>query len=146
VMTLQTALLLREELENLGAEVRLTREELVPVSPRRPEELDLGKFARLTLLESADRSWFRNLVLRWPVGPELFREFERSGQVRSLFEEFRRGTYFIGREDLDARIGIAREFEPDLILVIHFDAVPGGEDSHGVSPRAYNYTKAYVPG
>ncbi|MFL5785265.1 MAG: N-acetylmuramoyl-L-alanine amidase [Bacteriovoracaceae bacterium] len=141
VINLQTALVLKEELEKLGAIVLVTREGAAPVSTIPREELNLTDYGRLALRERAFESWFQDLLNTAPAGTSLFNAFEKSSKVQALFKESARDNYFILRNDLDARVEKIDDFQPDISLVIHYDAA-----TSGVNPISYSRVKTYVHG
>lgn len=146
LMALQTALLLEKEFTALGAEVMLTRRGLEPVTPIPYSRLNLREFGRVELRQSALSDWFRSLLLSGAPGPELYRAFENSRDVRRLFSEDARSRYFILRADLDARSNMIQMFNPDVTLIIHYDSMDPANDPNGLNPNGYVRTKAYVAG
>ncbi|MGE3608619.1 MAG: N-acetylmuramoyl-L-alanine amidase [Bacteriovoracaceae bacterium] len=146
LINLQTSLLLKQELEKYGAEVRLTREDHEPVSKVPMEKLDLNEFGRKALKERSFENWFQSLITLYPEGPELYSAFKKSANFQALFKEKARGNYFILREDLQARINEMNDFEPDLSLVIHYDSLDPANDSNGVGTKKYSKVKTYIHG
>lgn len=141
VMALQVSRLLAAELRALGAEVLLTRDSLAPVTDQGYCEFDLTPYARHELGASRVESWFRRLLAEAPAGERLYRAFESSRDVRRLYSERKRWWYFIHKADLWERSRRIRAFDPDVTLVIHFDAHTRGP--HRRTPHA---TKVYIPG
>jgi N-acetylmuramoyl-L-alanine amidase len=146
VLALQISLLLEKRLTDLGAEVKITRRSLAPVTQVPFDSFDLRERALMDLRESAQDSWFKALLATGQPGHKLFQAFDNSSRVKSLFSESQRWDYFILGYDLDARVDLINDFKPDLTLIIHLDAgnIPGNPT--GVNPRAHDGTKVYVPG
>jgi N-acetylmuramoyl-L-alanine amidase len=146
VLALQISMLLEKSLTDLGAQVKITRYSLAPVTNVPFNSFDLRERALVNLRESAQDSWFKSLLAKSSPGPQLFRAFDESSRLKSLFSESQRMDYFILGYDLDARVDVINEFKPDLTLIIHLDAGNVGSDSTGVNPRPHDGTKVYVPG
>jgi N-acetylmuramoyl-L-alanine amidase len=147
VMATQVTLLLKRELENLGAQVMITRYEIGSVSEVPYKELELTEYAHYELQEAVYQDWFQALIARAPAGPELFKLFEKSPQLRKVYSEDMRWKYYVHRADLWERVKRIKEFNPDLALVVHFDISSAANDPNGVNPALKrNMTKAYVPG
>ncbi len=146
VMALQTAILLRERLTKLGAIVELTRNDLVPVTDMDYDNLPLTEFAKRELLEHVNSSWFLKL-LGTGSGKSLYTAFDNSSERKRLWAPRSRYNYFILKEDLWARAERINKFNPDIVLVIHYDILPSvGDDGHGLNPKAPNQTKIYISG
>lgn len=147
LMALQISFLLKKALKHHGAEVRITRQELEPVSSISYDQFDLKPYALEELRRSSLQDWFQKLLPKAPAGPELFSTFSESSTLKRIFSEEMRSNYFILRADLKARVDTIEEFQPDLTLVIHLDvSIPPGGDPMGLNPKGYNGTKAYVSG
>lgn len=146
LINLQTALLLKQELEALGAKVLLTRTTLAPVTSTNPKDLNLREFAKYELRRSAYESWFQELVQK-PNLTDIDTALRRSEHIQFITSERMRMNYFILREDLFARARMINEFRPNLTLVIHFDATDTpGRDPQKIAPWVTDRTRAYVPG
>lgn len=145
-LTLQTALVLKQELEKLGAQVLLTRMGHEAVSTRPLEQLDVDDFGRKALREKSLEAWFQNLLGQAPEGAALYAAFEQSSSVRALFKPSARTNYYLVREDLDARVSVIENFDPDISLIIHYDIAAPPGDPHGVGTRSYSKVKTYVHG
>lgn len=145
ILALQVSLLLKRDLENLGAEVLLTRVTADPVSKIPYEQLELEPYIKNEIRESIHQPWFQSL-LSAGTGQKLFTAFDKSSQIKKLFSPSSRYTYYILREDLWSRANIINEFNPDITLIVHFDVVPGGQDGHGLNPKAPNQTKIFIAG
>lgn len=141
VINLQTSLVLKQELEKLGAIVMVTREGAAPVSTLTAETLDLNAFGKAALRERSLEDWFQNLLTSAPAGAALYRSVEQHPKFQALFKNSARDNYFILREDLAARVDVMDEFNPDISLVIHYDA-PVNE----VTSVSYSRVKTYVHG
>jgi N-acetylmuramoyl-L-alanine amidase len=146
VLALQISMLLEKSLTALGAQVKITRYSLAPVTTLSYENFDLRERALLAVREDSLSPWFQALLSTSSPGPKLFRAFEGSSRFKNLFSNSQRWDYFIEGYDLDARIDSINEFKPDLTLIIHLDAGNIGPDSNGVNPKPYDGTKVYVPG
>lgn len=145
VIALQTALLLREDLRRLGAEVLVTHEELRPVTPIDYASFDLTPYARNELSDNAVAPWFRKL-LSAGTGPALTAAFEKSPERKKLFSSSQRQPYFVERADLWARAAMINDFKADIVVIIHFDTAEPPGNPVGVNPAAPNTTKTFVVG
>jgi N-acetylmuramoyl-L-alanine amidase len=145
VMALQTSLLLQSELKALGAQVVLTRTDTVPATNMNIKDLPVAKFAQAELLEQVYSPWFLKL-LGAGTGNALFNAFDNSAERKKIWSEKSRANYFILKEDLWARADKINNFNPDIVLIIHFDVLPSAGDGHGLNAKAPNQTKVFVPG
>jgi N-acetylmuramoyl-L-alanine amidase len=137
-INLHTALLLAQQLEKLGASVRLTRQTLAPASKIPLSQYDPTSDIHEYFYSSLD-DWIDphfDLEL-----PELVQAVRRSPQFSRMNSANRKTEFFIRGEDLKARTDLIAEFEPDITLDIHFDA----SDRNAVQNRV-NALEAYVPG
>lgn len=148
VMALQTALLLEQKWTALGAEVLLTRRDLVPVTPVRFRDFSPADYGDGKLREAAHDRWFLALLNTAEPGPSLLSAFTRSSLRQALYSEGRRDQYFILDIDLNARSQMIRDFNPDIALVIHFDTgdVPGHSTAINYEAGVFSSVKAYVTG
>ncbi len=147
VLNLQICLLLKDQLEKLGATVLLTRTGLTPVSKLDYKTFDLKPFARYEILESVHADWFQKLIAKAPVGPKLFALFDQSPEIKKLFSERSRSDFFSKRADLWARADMINKFNADIVLIIHHDTVSSTDGaSSGLNPNAPNETKSFVFG
>ncbi len=142
MLNLQTALLLEAEFLKLGAAVMLTHRNLGPVSSLPYEQLSLEAYGRQELRNVSLSDWFENLLATGPAGPGLYRKFASSAPYKKLFSEASRSNYFILRADLSARPEAMLAFDPDISLVIHYDA----SGPNLVSPVPTDGTKVYIVG
>lgn len=146
VINLQTSLLLKAELEKLGAIVFLTHDDFKPVTDVDYKTFDIKPYALSELRESIHKDWFQTLIASAPVGEKLFRNFENSSDFRKLFAESSRDNYFIKREDLWKRTELIDRFQPDLVLIIHYDTADLPNDTTALNPKAPRQTKSFVFG
>lgn len=146
VLALQISMLLEKSLTTLGAQVKITRYSLAPVTSIPYDSYDLRERALMELRESSLAPWFQSLLSVSEPGPKLYQAFEDSSRIKGLFSENQRWDYFVEGYDLDARVNLINEFNPDFTLIIHLDAGNIGPDSNGVNPNSYDGTKVYVPG
>lgn len=146
VLALQISMLLEKSLTALGAQVKITRYHLAPVTTLPYESFDLRERALLAVREDSLSPWFQSLLSTSVPGQKLYQAFEESSRFKNLFSNSQRWDYYIEGYDLDARVDSINEFNPDLTLIIHLDAGNIGPDSNGVNPKPYDGTKVYVPG
>lgn len=132
--------------DRIGAQVMLTHEGLTPVTKLDYKTFDLTPFAQSELQESIHTDWFQNLIASAPIGPDLYRVFDQSSQRRKLFSNESRDKYFILRADLWARAELINQFNPHIVLIIHYDTDDSGNSAGGLNPRAPKQTKAFVVG
>ena len=133
-----TALLLAGELEDLGAEVILTRLKNGPVARTPFESFDPTPFLNQYFYNSLD-SWMRN-HLALPEDRYLASAMS-APEVEKAFSPSQRTQYFISGEDLEARARIIDESLADLVIDIHYDASKSNELQSG--DRSI---EAFVPG
>lgn len=134
ILNLQIALLLEEKLTRQGAQVLVTHRTPTPVSRTPYEQLDIQKNGRELLSESTLSRWFLELLQIAPPSDRLYQAFRNDPAFQRLFSERMRGFYYFRKDDLDARVQMINDFDPDLALVIHLDVGQA------------HMTKAYVPG
>lgn len=142
VINLQTALLLEKEFERLGASVFITHRTLAPVSNLSYDQLSLQELGRKELRSESLSPWFENLIAQNAPGKALYDSFSKNSAFKKLFSEIKRGEYFISRVDLAARADAIAAFDPDITLIIHYDA----SGPNTVSPTPARGTKVYVVG
>jgi N-acetylmuramoyl-L-alanine amidase len=145
VLALQTSLLLQAELKKLGAEVELTRMGMTSVTSMDIKDLPIPKFAKNELLDQEFSPWFLKLLTAGVDGT-LFRAFENSPDRKKLWSESSRANYFILKEDLWARAEKINKFNPDIVLILHYDILTNGSDGHGINKNSPNQTKIFVSG
>ncbi len=146
VIALQTALLLKKEFQALGAQVLVTHETLGAVSNQDVNTFDITPYAQAELRDNIHAPWFVKLIQSAKNDKELLQLFDNSAERKKLFSESNRDFYFIRRTDLWARVNKINQWNPDLVLIIHFDTDDSGDHNGGVNPNAPNATKAYVVG
>lgn len=146
VIALQTALLLKKEFQSLGAQVLVTHETLGAVSDQDVNTFDITPYAQAELRDNIHAPWFIKLIQSAKNDKELLQLFDNSAERKKLFSESNRDFYFIRRTDLWARVNKINQWNPDLVLIIHFDTDDSGDHNGGVNPKAPNATKAYVVG
>ena len=144
-LTLQTATLLASDFQALGAETMITRYRLAPVTG-----VDYNTFSPQERQEDQLRSdvllnWFRLLLPTSPAGPELFHAFDQSPEVKRVFSDLDRVNYYTSI-DLQARVDAISAFNPDLTIIIHYDAGNTVGDQNGVNTESHDGTKTYVAG
>ena len=147
-MALQTALMLEQELQLLGAEVLLTRRGFQPVFQGGAyETFPLRGFAEDEFRASRLSDWFLHL-LNGTSSAGLFSAMGGHANVRRIFQDgiWARYRYFFSRADLQARADVINRFQPDYTMIIHFDIDASASGGHGLNPQNYNSTKAFVPG
>lgn len=143
-LTLWTALLAAQELRALGANVKLTRTDMGPVSRKDFRTFDWTPLRNRFFHESPD-SWMTTLFQLSDA--ELRQRIFRHEKVTAMYprnneeEERLRISLFHRTEDLDARVRMIDDFNPHLTLDIHFDAF----DSKALQDRT-NDVEGYVPG
>jgi N-acetylmuramoyl-L-alanine amidase len=131
-MNLITATILEKKLNDLGAEVLLTRHETEPVTPMRPENL----------LDEAREYYLSKR-------PELS-QLSVADQIRSIGMDrlhLRANFLFVRKYEFMARAAKIRAFHPDLTVVLYINATPSSEWSRliGVDQNIFfihgSYTK-----
>lgn len=140
LINLQVCLLLKKELEDLGAQVLITRSSLKPTSSVDYKKFPILPYSREELRLSTLTSWYRKILESAPIGSALYKNFDNDTNVKKLFSESSRANFFIKRADLDARVDMITAFDPQMTIIVHFDA------AGGVNPSSPNATRAYVPG
>jgi N-acetylmuramoyl-L-alanine amidase len=139
VINLQTCLLLKKDLESLGAKVLITHEGLEAIAKTDFYDLDLKPYALQELRLQSLAPWFQNLIATAPVGQALYDAFSNSKSFNALFRDIKRHDYFVKRADLDARVEMMSAFNPDITIYVHHDTVDGA----GASPNRF---RAFIPG
>ena len=134
-LTLATALLIRDSLEDLGAEVLLTRE-----SPGvAAHGLDFATWKQVAFPDS-----LRQAVARGDMKPAQVSWWTSRASDAMIFR-----TYF-NRSDLKARAEMIRAFQPDVTLMIHYNIdLPNWavtQQGRAYLPGQENYCMAFVPG
>lgn len=143
VINLQTAMLLEQQLLALGAQTMITHRGLRPVTDGDYKSFDIHAAGLVSLREQSLDSWFTGLLSVAPDGDDLFNAFENDADFKGIFAEKNRGLLY-NDSDLQARVDAIRAFQPDITLIIHYDAAV-----HTISPGpafSHDATKVYVPG
>jgi N-acetylmuramoyl-L-alanine amidase len=133
-----TALLLAGELENLGAEVILTRTKNGPVARTTLENFDHTPFLNQYFYNSMD-SWMSG-YLQLPE-ERFLSAVGLAPETNRAFSPVQRTQYYISGEDLEARALIVDEARADIVIDVHFDASKSNELQSG--DRSI---EAFVPG
>lgn len=143
-LTLWTAFLAANALRKLGAEVRLTRDILGPVSQVDYRSYDFSQYRNHYFYNSLD-GWMRH---HFHLGDSAFIKTIKSlDEVKKMFPETTsdlqklRTELFITAEDLEARAQMISNFEPDLTIDIHYDATRTTQ-----LQSKTNDVEGYVPG
>ena len=142
VINLQVCLLLKSQLESLGAQVLMTRDKLTAISQLDYNTFDLHPWGLKELRYTSLSPWFQNLLSAAPAGPQLFAAFEQNASFKSLFAEKTRWQYFVKRADLDARSEMMQKFSPDITIYVHHDT----STDTGTDVKAPNAARAFIPG
>ncbi|MFZ4714698.1 MAG: hypothetical protein ACOYL6_13355 [Bacteriovoracaceae bacterium] len=146
LINLQTSLVLKTELEKLGAKVFVTRENHNPISTLSLENLNIEEYGKKALKNKSFNAWFLNLLATAPAGEELFKNFSNNADFKNLFAATARNNYFIIGADLQARVDTIEAFDPDISLVIHYDSHDPANDPNGLNSSNYSRVKTYVHG
>ena len=147
VINIQTSMLLRDRLQKLGATVMVTHEDFAPVEKNITwENINIEQFGKLKLLAESLQNWFVNLLATAPIGEDLYDNFENSAPIKKVFSDRMRWEYFVQGADLEARTQMIKKFNPDIVVIIHYDTSDPVGNSTGVNKRGYDATKVYVPG
>lgn len=118
-IALWTAKLLATDLENLGAEVRLTRTDLNPVTRYTWENFDPRERLADYYYKSRDDWMAKYLALG---DSELVRQLPKAPEVRRMGTFAGKVQLFL-QEDMDARSKIVEAERPDVFVDIHFDSM-----------------------
>jgi N-acetylmuramoyl-L-alanine amidase len=140
--------IVKKKLENLGALVLLTKNDLGPVALIDFKDFEASKVTKEIILSSSNEKWFLNLLSSMKLHntsiSELIKESEKLQSLLSHKRKFKKYLIY----DLYERARIINEFKPDISLIIHFDTfLPKSyERRHTINPEKYNKTKAFIPG
>ncbi len=137
-IALSTALLLAGELEDLGAEVILTRTKNGPVARTNLDTFDHSPYLHQYFYNSLD-SWMSE-YLKLP-DERLLSSVSQAPETARAFTSTQRKQFFIGGEDLEARSRIIDEARADIVIDVHFDASKSHELQSG-----NRSIEAFVPG
>lgn len=151
-LTLQACLLTAAKLMALGVrreDILLTRPSAAPATDEPYDDFPLERYARRELLRQADESWFVSILRRAQGPSHLFDLLAGSRALQAIFPDRAREprrwrgartSYFALDAELGHRARMINAFEPDITVIIHFDA------STGRLQRRQNHVKAFVPG
>jgi len=137
-IALSTSLLLATELENLGAEVTLTRETNGPVARTTLDSFDPTPHVNQYFYNGLD-SWMSAFFQLDDA--RFVTEVKNAPETARAFSASQRAQYFISGEDLEARSRIMDEVRADLVIAVHYDASRSNELQNG--DRSI---EAFVPG
>ncbi|MEM6800049.1 MAG: hypothetical protein AAF696_01530, partial [Bacteroidota bacterium] len=134
-LNLATAHLIREELEEMGAKVLMTR-----------SEGGISTFGMdyWTWKEEKWDSTLKTAELNGDLSEEQARYYRSKAPEDKIF------NHFYVREDLRNRAKLVNEFAPDLTIIIHYNVhAPNWmkrNDAGEFTPTEANYAMAFVPG
>ena len=137
-LNLWTALVTAKKLIALGATVQLTRDRVGTVSPYTLENFDSSPFLRGYFYKSID-DWMAPYLDK-PVD-ELKRIIVSAPETRKAYTEIQRLQFYIFGEDLEARARQMDQFQPDITLVVHYDASKNDQLQNSVQSL-----EAFIPG
>jgi N-acetylmuramoyl-L-alanine amidase len=137
-LTLWTALVTAKKLVALGASVVLTRDRVGTVSSSTLENYDASPFVRSYFYNSMD-DWMAP-YLEKPID-ELKRIIRTAPESVKAFSQNQRAHFYIFGEDLEARARLMDQFQPDITLVVHYDASKNDQLQNSVQSL-----EAFIPG
>ncbi len=138
MLTLWTSLLLAEKLEKLGAIVLLTRDQVGTVSSEKYPDFNVTPYLHSYFQNSLD-DWMAP-YLEMPI--EVLRNTIRNApETQRAYSSSQKMKYFITGADLEARSQLMDSFNPDLSIVIHFDASKNDQLQSSVQSL-----EAFIPG
>jgi N-acetylmuramoyl-L-alanine amidase len=138
-LNLWTALLTANELEALGAEVRLTRTQDGTVTTETVQNFNSAPFLNQYFYNSLD-AWMSDYLHL--SDDDLAREIIKAPQAALIKTPTQQvQQLFIAGADLEARAKIIDAFNPDITLDIHFDA-----SRSDALQKSTDDVEAYVPG
>lgn len=138
----QTAVLLSQKLQSLGAQVIITRGEAAAATTVDLKTYNILDYAFTEIRSVSDDSWFDKLLgVKAADEDAFFKKADANAEILSRMGEQQRGDYFIFRADLQARIAAINAFQPHMTIVIHYDASKANSLQY-----ATNAVKVYVPG
>lgn len=124
-LAFSTAMLLKDSLEQLGAEVMLTRDR-----------------DNLSASGKSFRAWIEN-DLKWLLKKKGMSQY----QIKRITTRITNGSpyyrYFL-RQDLNARAKKINDFSPDVAIIIHFNA--DNQNLGWNKPSYQNYGMMFIPG
>jgi N-acetylmuramoyl-L-alanine amidase len=128
-LTLTTSKLLKKKLEAAGAEVILTR--------NLPNQTASGKLYKTWLKEELPR------VLQGYVDDKVITKAKMEELLKNPLDREIYETYFL-HEDFRDRMKKINDFNPDISIVIHYNA--DAEKKQWDKPTQRNYSMTFVPG
>lgn len=129
-LNMATALVLKKLLEDRGFEVMITRT---------PKTTALGMSYTTWYKKYADEHLCNDLEIG-KISRQQYEEY-RDLNKRDLFHRYFKDKDFIARKEL------INAFQPDVTLVIHYNATEFENKENTFAPEVdYNYTVAFVPG
>ncbi|NDG84245.1 MAG: hypothetical protein EBX52_04305 [Proteobacteria bacterium] len=137
-IALSTSLLLANELEALGATVILTRTRNGTVAATTPETFDHRPYLNQYFYNAKD-SWMSDLLKKPDAA--LIQSVKNAPETARAYSDTQRTQFFIGGEDLEARSKIIDRENPDIVIVIHFDANQSDQLQNSEAS-----VEAFVPG
>jgi N-acetylmuramoyl-L-alanine amidase len=137
-LTLWTSLVTAKKLVALGATVILTRDREGTVSTNSLENFDATPFVHSYFYNSLD-DWMAP-YLEKPID-ELKRIIRTAPETQKAFSEKQRAHFYIFGEDLEARARLMDHYQPDITLVVHYDASKNDQLQNSVQSL-----EAFIPG
>ncbi len=135
-LTLWTAMLVANELTELGALVTLTRTDFVPVAGDFATYNPENEIAQ-AVYKSSRADWMQKILAK--PESQLKKEIVSAPEIIKILDRDRRQHYL--QADLDARSDMIDQLKPDLFIDIHFDAL----ELNKLQSRI-NDVEVYVPG
>lgn len=137
-IALWTSYLVANELEKLGAEVILTRDEPGTVASTAPFSFDPSPFIAQYFYNAID-SW---MAPWFSLKDEAFvAKVKNAPETQKAFSERQKVQFFLGGEDLEARARLIDQVRPDIVINVHYDASKTDQ-----LQSEDNTIEAFVPG
>jgi N-acetylmuramoyl-L-alanine amidase len=137
-LTLWTSLLTAKQLESLGATVLLTRRESKAVATSTLENFNVTPHLNSYFHNSMD-DWMAP-YLEKPID-EIRSTIRNAPEAKKAFASTQRLQFYLFNEDLEARSKMIDAFQPDVTLVVHYDASKSDQLQSSVQAL-----EAFVPG
>lgn len=118
-INLWTALLVANELEGLGATVKLTHSQEGPVSPYNYRNYPITSYVNQYFYDSLDDWMSKYLKL---TDDQIRQTIKLKPEVKKAYTELERSQLYVGGADLEARSLMIDQEKPDVVLDIHYDA------------------------
>jgi N-acetylmuramoyl-L-alanine amidase len=128
-LTLATALFLKKQLENAGAEVMMTRS--------LPNHSAFG-ITYAEWLKKAKRQYFETAYNNGEISLAEKNRFIKYGSPKDIFQNYFRFA------DLYERARLINDYKPDFTVVIHYNV--DEKNAPWTKPTAKNYNMVFVPG